>query len=259
MKVDDACFAGLTLANRPIEYWVNYVTDREDKQPVIIVTPNVDHFNRLALDSSFGELYSDADYVLCDSRIVQKLSLLFEDKPVKHVVPGSDLTAIIFSRLDNSDCNVFVVGPTDSEVNKVRVKYSLTALQSFNPSMGFIRNENEVESIVSAIISAKPKIVFLAVGSPQQEALAVKIKKRYSDLGLHQGPVLLCVGASIDFIIGKVTRAPVFMQKAHLEWLFRALTEPRRLIPRYYNNFCWLVSYAWSRVLHRVFSRTKYN
>lgn len=251
MKIEKVHFAGIPISDRPIEYWIDYVVNRTPTQATIIVTPNVDHFNRLALDSSFHELYSESDYILCDSRIIQKLSLVLEDEAIRHVVPGSDLTAEIFSKLHGSDCNIFIVGSSELEVEYVKSKFKLSGLRSFSPSMGFIKNDSEVENIISAIVAAKPQIVFLAVGSPQQEALAVKIKRRYSDLGLKHGPTLLCVGASIDFIVGKVRRAPVFFQKAHLEWLYRALSEPKRLVPRYYNNFLWLCTHAWKKLLQR--------
>jgi exopolysaccharide biosynthesis WecB/TagA/CpsF family protein len=252
MTTENVYFAGIPVANRTIEYWTDFVIKRSDLPPVIIVTPNVDHFNRLSLDSSFVELYSKSDYILCDSRIIQKLSFLLERPPIKYVVPGSDLTARVFNKLSGSDSGVFIVGSTELEVHKVRKKFNLRQLHSVSPSMGFIKNELEVEQIITAVISSKAQIVFLAVGSPQQEALAIKIKNRCSELGLQSGPVLLCVGASIDFIVGRVKRAPVFIQKAHLEWLYRALSEPKRLVPRYYKNFCWLVKYTFKRLCQRL-------
>ncbi|HDU5204087.1 TPA: WecB/TagA/CpsF family glycosyltransferase, partial [Klebsiella pneumoniae subsp. pneumoniae] len=52
---------------------------------------------------------------------------------------------------------------------------------------------------------------------------------------------LFCIGASLDFLTGKTKRAPIWMQKAHLEWLHRALSQPRRLVPRYYRNLKYVL------------------
>jgi exopolysaccharide biosynthesis WecB/TagA/CpsF family protein len=70
--------------------------------------------------------------------------------------------------------------------------------------------------------------VFLVVGAPQQEMIA----KAALDRGDCRG-VGLCIGVSLEFLAGKVQRAPNWMQQARLEWAFRLLAEPRRLWRRY--------------------------
>lgn len=244
MKQKGVFFSNVPISDGSLEYWVEYVSDCKNQFPSIIVTPNVDHFNRLDYDEGFRVLYSKSDFIICDSRIIQKVSFCLEDNPIRHVVPGSDLTSRVLSNLTGSERKVFIVGSSDEHVREIKFKYNLCALESFSPSMGFIKNDQEVESIISSIVSFDPEIVFIAVGSPQQEIMAVKLKDRYLELGLTGTPIFLCVGASIDFIVGKVKRAPIFIQKAHLEWLHRACSEPRRLVPRYYKNFIWLSKYA---------------
>jgi UDP-N-acetyl-D-mannosaminuronic acid transferase (WecB/TagA/CpsF family) len=66
------------------------------------------------------------------------------------------------------------------------------------------------------------------VGSPQQEIIAKKLKERGTARGLA-----LCVGASIDFITRAERRAPPWMRKSGLEWLFRLIQNPKRLANRY--------------------------
>ena len=72
------------------------------------------------------------------------------------------------------------------------------------------------------------RYVFLCVGSPQQEMIAKACSMRSDCVGLG-----LCVGASLEFLTGHVSRAPQWIQNARLEWLFRLLREPRRLWKRY--------------------------
>jgi exopolysaccharide biosynthesis WecB/TagA/CpsF family protein len=97
--------------------------------------------------------------------------------------------------------------------------------------MGFINDESEVKKTLMAIENSQANYVFLAVGSPRQEILAKKIK----DQNLVNG-VVLCIGASILFIVGEEKRAPMLIQAMHLEWLYRAMQDPKRLLSRYIDN-----------------------
>jgi len=72
------------------------------------------------------------------------------------------------------------------------------------------------------------RFCFLVIGSPQQEMIAQKLKER----GIARG-LALCVGAAINFLTGIETRAPLWMQQAGLEWLYRLSRDPRRLWRRY--------------------------
>jgi exopolysaccharide biosynthesis WecB/TagA/CpsF family protein len=78
-------------------------------------------------------------------------------------------------------------------------------------------------------VAANPaRFVFLCVGAPQQEMVAKAILDRGDARGVG-----LCVGASLEFLTGRVARAPLWMQRARLEWLHRLASEPRRLGRRY--------------------------
>ena len=80
-----------------------------------------------------------------------------------------------------------------------------------------------------AIEESSPfRFCFLAIGSPQQEIIAQKLKGR----GVARG-LALCIGASIDFITGAEKRAPLWIRKSGFEWVFRLVQNPRRLAKRY--------------------------
>ncbi|HHS9855091.1 TPA: WecB/TagA/CpsF family glycosyltransferase [Klebsiella quasipneumoniae subsp. quasipneumoniae] len=209
----------------------------------IIVTPNIDHLQRLrnSDDSSFCKAYEISDYRLCDSRIVQKLST-FNKQTILNVVPGSDLTRELLKLDWVKSSRITIIGTTDKQVEHLKKLYQLHNIEHFNPSMGFVTRINEVEACVNFIINSNPDFVFLAVGSPSQEHLAFSLYQRIN----RQNPAsfaaqLFCIGASLDFLTGKTKRAPIWMQKAHLEWLHRALSQPRRLVPRYYRNLKYVI------------------
>jgi exopolysaccharide biosynthesis WecB/TagA/CpsF family protein len=74
----------------------------------------------------------------------------------------------------------------------------------------------------------RPNIIILGMGMPKQELVAAYLKENAS-----YNPLLINAGALIDFIGGKAKRAPLWMRRVHLEWLFRLLNEPKRLFHRY--------------------------
>jgi exopolysaccharide biosynthesis WecB/TagA/CpsF family protein len=192
-----------------------------------VVTPNVDHLIRYHESASFRELYSHADRVLLDSRVLAFLLRLTKGISAR-VCPGSDLTAMLF-KLAAADDRVVLIGGSDEQAQRLRMLYGLNGLMHYNPPMGFIRNADAIETCLQFIEKHSPfRFCFLAVGSPQQELLARELKRRGVARGLG-----LCVGASIDFMTGIERRAPRWMQRIGFEWLFRLLRNPGRMAKRY--------------------------
>jgi exopolysaccharide biosynthesis WecB/TagA/CpsF family protein len=122
-----------------------------------------------------------------------------------------------------------LVGATAEQAASLRSRYRLGDLRHYSPPMGFISDPIEVERCVAFVNQQSPfRYCFIAVGSPQQEALAYALSQRRRARGLA-----LCVGASINFLTGTEVRAPGWMQTLSLEWLFRLLQNPRRMASRY--------------------------
>jgi len=203
----------------------------------IIVTPNIDHFARLVQLPSKDKLwhiYKQASLCLCDSKILQKL-MAFKDYDITHVIPGSTLTSELFEHHLSGEDNIVIIGGDLITIEKLRTKYSHLTLNHYNPPMGFINDEQEVIKVLEFIKTAQPNFTFLAVGSPRQEYVAQKLKEASVCTGS-----ILCIGASILFLVGSEKRAPILVQKMHLEWLYRLLQNPRRLFKRYFLNFTML-------------------
>ena len=192
------------------------------------VTPNVDHLIRFCDDASFRELYGAAGFVLLDSRFLAYLLRVTAGLRLP-VCPGSDVTARLFEGVIAPDDNIVVVGGTAEQAQTLAKMYGLRALRHFNPPMGFIRDPVAVETCLRFIESESPfRFCLLGVGSPQQEVLAKALQTRGRARGLA-----LCVGASINFLTGEERRAPVWMQHAGFEWLYRLLQSPGRMARRY--------------------------
>jgi exopolysaccharide biosynthesis WecB/TagA/CpsF family protein len=173
-------------------------------------------------------LYADAAYVLLDSRFLSYLFRLMKAIRVR-VCPGSDLTAQLFARVIGTDDRVVLIGGDASQARKLKEKYRLSALHHYNPPMGFIRDPAEVERCVQFVEACSPfRFCFLALGAPQQEMLAQRLKTR----GVARG-MALCIGASINFLTGVERRAPMWMQRIGMEWSYRLIQDPSRLARRY--------------------------
>ena len=243
--VSYALFDGVELCDEPIEKIISVIVGFSGPGFAYVVTPNVDHFYRLNIpgNDDFKLAYANADLRVCDSRVVKKLSVL-ERKPIINVVPGSDLTLRLLTSAWARAAKILVVGPEREDVEFVKQKLSLNNVIFYSPPMGFIAREIEIAKCVDAVVGAAAELVLLAVGSPQQEILASRIKAVALE-NEEKGSIILCVGASWDFLSGKAVRAPRIMQVLHLEWLHRACSNPKRLIPRYWSNFLWLLSYIY--------------
>ena len=195
---------------------------------LVIVTPNVDHVNRYNKVPEFREIYDQADIFLNDSRVLKLFSFFLKDG-INHVVPGSDLTKLIFERHREiaSGYRLCVLGASHSDILSLKDKYSISDIYHYDLAFGFENDEEEIKKCISYCKSLPKCIYFISVGSPRQEILANRLKKQ------GVGGVFLCVGASVLFLTGKEKRAPLFIQTLNLEWLFRLAQSPRRLYKRY--------------------------
>jgi exopolysaccharide biosynthesis WecB/TagA/CpsF family protein len=216
-----------------------------------VVTPNVDHLIRYQDDASFRSRYADADYVLLDSRFLSHIFRVSTGRRLG-VCTGSDLTARLFEVVIAPDDCIVLIGGTAEQACMLSARHNLTGLKHYNPPMNFIDDPAEVEKAIRFAEANSPfRFCFLAVGAPQQELLAHKLKER----GVAKG-MALCIGASVNFITGGERRAPLWMQNIGFEWLFRLLRDPRRLAKRYLVRGPRIFSMLWmNQVLIRPRSR----
>ncbi len=198
----------------------------------VVVTPNVDHVVMLhdgkdqIVKDQFREAYQVAAVRLCDSRILQLLAKL---KGIElKVVTGSDLTALLFRSGHLDGKRVAIIGADEAMLAELKARFVAIDLIQHIPPMGVLKNPKAMDEIEEFIASQGCNYVLFAIGAPQSEIIANRCLNAHRSKG-----VALCVGASIEFVLGRKARAPVWMQKAHLEWAFRLISEPRRLWRRY--------------------------
>ena len=210
-----------------------------------VVTPNVDHLMKLQKDEAFFEVYRQSDYVLCDSRIVQKAAA-FLGSPIKEKLSGSDLFPA-FCDYHRSDpgVKIFLLGSARQEiVDSARENINHRTgreivVRGVSPSFGFERKTEECEAIVRQVNASGATVLAVGVGAPKQEKWIMQYKQRMPGVR-----IFMAIGATIDFEAGNIKRAPGWMSNAGLEWLYRLVSEPGRLWRRYLVDdvpFFWLI------------------
>lgn len=197
-----------------------------------VVTPNVDHVVMLfpVHDDDravqFRAAYGAAALRVCDSRILRALAKL---RGINiETVPGSDLSAKLFREIFTAEHKVAIIGGDIGTIPDLQQIYPGRDYVQHIPPMGILSNQPAIDAVIKFIEDERADFTLFAIGAPQSEIIA-----RLCLSGKRARGVGICIGASIEFLLGKKARAPKWMQNLGLEWAFRLLSEPRRLWRRY--------------------------
>lgn len=152
----------------------------------------------------------------------------FLGQALKERVAGIDLMQNLVKLASEKNYKVFFFGAKEEVVKGVVDKYSEMYSSEIIAGYrnGYFKKEEE-ETIAKQIASSGADILFVAISSPTKEIFLNKYKD------IINTPFIMGVGGSFDVVAGKVSRAPLWMQNAGLEWFYRFLQEPRRMWKRY--------------------------
>lgn len=200
-----------------------------------VVTPNVDHIVNLHSNIQFKQAYSGASLVVADGWPVVLTSKLL-GRPLPEVVSGSDLVPALFDYFQyekNRPLRIFLLGAmpgvAEKAASNIHGNWSqVQVVGVFSPDFGFEKSEQASLRICQLVSAANADVVVFGVGAPKQELWSQQYAKQLNT------KVILCVGATIDFLAGEKARAPMWVRKIGMEWLHRLMTEPKRLAKRYF-------------------------
>lgn len=195
-----------------------------------LATINLDHLVKLAGSAAFRRAYAAQDFVVADGNPIVWLSRLAR-RPVS-LVPGSDLVMPLVHAAVAAGRPVSLLGSTEAALVEAMGKLQqlvpgLIPGLLIAPPMGFDPVGADARAMLARLQALGPGLCLIALGAPKQETLAA--------LGRELAPAVgfASVGAGVDFIAGRQNRAPAWVRAIAMEWLWRALSSPRRLIPRY--------------------------
>lgn len=213
-----------------------------------VVTPNLDHVVLLEKNARLRAAYEKARLVLADGWPVILASRLL-GRPLPERVTGSDLVPALFEacQANARPLTVYLLGAgpgvAERAASNIQKKWPLVFIVgTYSPPLGFEHDAKECAAIIDRINEAGPELLVVGLGAPKQE---LWIEKHQMELSARWA---LCVGATIDFLAGEKRRAPRWMQRFCLEWLFRLGSEPRRLFRRYLHD-----GLAFPRLLFKEF------
>ena len=208
----------------------------------VLFTPNVDHVVRLQRDRGFYEAYQQADWVICDSMVLCRLSRLLKHRVVESI-PGSTLFGDYCNyHREDEDCRIFILGGKEGIPQKAMENVNQRmgrqmVVGAHSPSFSFVYDEAESSQIVDMINASGATVLIVCASSPKQELWIAKYRSQLTAVR-----VLMALGATVDFEAGAVKRCPVWLRKLGLEWFWRFCQEPRRLFRRYFvtdMKFFW--------------------
>ena len=212
-------------------------------QKGVLVTPNVDQIMKAQSDKAYYDIVHKAEWVICDSRILQLCSR-FTKTTIIEAIPGSSFFPAYYEYHKNdANCKIFLLGAMGgvAEAAKLNINNKVgrdIVVGAYSPSYGFEKNHNENETIYKMINESGATVVLVGVGCPKQEKWIDTHKVNMPSVKLW-----MALGGTIDFEAGNIKRAPIIWQKLYMEWFYRFLQEPKRMYRRYFVDdpkFFWL-------------------
>jgi exopolysaccharide biosynthesis WecB/TagA/CpsF family protein len=195
-----------------------------------LATLNLDHIVKMREMPDFRSAYTSHSHVVADGNPIVYLSRL-AGRPIE-LIPGSDLIAPLAKLAAQHGVPVALLGATQYTLDRAADQLEkdnpgLSVVAKIAPPYGLDTNGPEVATYFETIQSSGARLCFLALGAPKQEILAARGAQIVPSCGF------VSIGAGLDFIAGSQTRAPSWVRKLSLEWVWRMANNPRRLAGRY--------------------------
>ena len=232
---------GVNIAVTNMKSVIYYLTKNLEKLRGEYVCVSNVHTTVMAYnDESYRTVQNSAVIAVPDGK---PLSLVCRVRGYKNAqrVAGPDLMPEILRISEKEGYTHYFYGSTqqtlDALEKNLRAKYpKLQIVGTYSPPFRKLTDEEDAK-VIEEINAAKPDFVWVGLGAPKQERWMYE----------HRGKinaVMLGVGAAFDFHAGTAKRAPKWMQECYLEWLYRLIQDPRRLLKRYVRSnaqFIWLI------------------
>lgn len=202
----------------------------QERSGYTLATVNLDHCVKLKENSEFKLAYKAHSHVVADGNPIIWLSRL-AGKSVD-LVPGSELILPLAELAARHKVPIALFGATeqslDAAAKVLRAKFpDLQIVATISPPFGFDPRGQSANDLIAQLKKSGARLCFVALGAPKQEIFAVRAAAEIPECGFAS------IGAGLDFIAGSQKRAPVWVQRIAMEWLWRLAENPKRLAKRY--------------------------
>jgi exopolysaccharide biosynthesis WecB/TagA/CpsF family protein len=232
--------------SRILNAWVDSLTVEEIVEELnegILFTLNPDHLYWLQRNADFAAAYRKASLVSSDSKYVY-WGLAFLGRAIKQKSSGSDIVPAYWRHhANNPAVRIFLLGAKPGIARMAQERINRLAgrdivVGALGPSFNFVNDEQETAEAIEAINASGATCLIVGLGAPKQEIWIERNRALMPYIKVCMG-----VGATIDYEAEAVKRAPRWMTRNGLEWVYRMATEPRRYWRRYTRTleFFWLV------------------
>jgi len=203
-----------------------------DQAPHVVTSANGQVISMCARDARLRELFLSADLIHADGMPLVFASRLRCSMPLPERVATTDLFHDVALRAQDRDVSFYLLGATGPVIEKAarRARQLYPRLKLVGVRSGYF-SRTEEDKVIAEINAAAPDILWIGMGVPAEQEFSMRNRDRLTNVGL-----IKTSGGLFDFLSGNNSRAPNWMQAAGLEWLYRTLLEPRRLLLRYLST-----------------------
>ncbi len=242
--VDHRNLFGLRIDNLTMDQTVQRCLDAADSDELLeIGVVNAAKIVKMRRDATLREAVAGCDLIVADGQSVVWASRLLR-APLAERVAGIDLFQRLLREAERRGLPVYFLGAKADVLAEMirRLRVALPGLKIAGSRHGYF-SDDEAPAVADEIAASGAKLLFLGMTSPKKETFVAGYGQRSGASVVHG------VGGSFDVLAGVVKRAPVSWQRLGLEWLYRALQEPRRLGGRYLStNMAFLAIVARERL-----------
>lgn len=237
--------------SRILNAWVDSLTVEEIVEELdegILFTLNPDHLYWLQRNRDFAAAYRNARLVSSDSKYVY-WALGFLGRAIKQKSSGSDIVPAYWRRhATNQDVSIFLLGAKPGVAKMAQERINRLAgrdivVGAHGPSFNFVNDPRETADAIEMINASGATCLIVGLGAPKQEIWINRHRSQMPHVKVYMG-----VGATIDYEAEAVRRAPAWMTRNGLEWVYRMATEPRR----YWRRYTRTIEFFWLVLLDRV-------
>jgi N-acetylglucosaminyldiphosphoundecaprenol N-acetyl-beta-D-mannosaminyltransferase len=206
-------------------------------RPGYVATANLDFVMQSRRDPELQRILLEADLVVADGAPLIWMSGLFGPR-LRERVTGSDLTPLLAEACRDNGFSVFglgaALGVAQKALQELERRYPGLRVAGWHspPKADILAMDHG--DILDRLRQAGPGLLLVAFGAPKQEKW---INMHFRQWGI---PLSVGIGGTLDFLAGVQRRAPKLVQKIGMEWFWRMLTDPRRLLGRYAANLLFL-------------------